>query len=366
MSEIDPETSLPSGRRIVRPARNARRARRRLAGVGVLAGVILAVLIVIALSLHTHLPFGLSDPSASSTHSGTTGPSGPTGPTRAPAGPAVTVKTLASLLAPASRVAAVPYGTGGALFLGGYDSLGSPTTAMQSFDGASVQAVGTLSSANASAGAVTLNASIYLIGGVSSTIYQVTPTSTTVAGSLPSATSDAATVAVGGTAYVIGGYSGTTELNTIVAYTPGSTPAVVATLPVALRLAAATAIRGAVYITGGESGGVATSAVYRFDPVTKTVSTFTHLTHARDREAATTLGGLILVLGGLDTATGARTRGIYSINPSNGSVHLAGILPVALSDMTAVRGDGQIIVAGGVGTTGAASSAIYGVRLTHR
>jgi hypothetical protein len=42
-------------------------------------------------------------------------------------------------------------------------------------------------------------------------------------------------------------------------------------------------------------------------------------------------------------------------------VRLAGILPLALSDTTAVSGNGEIIVAGGLSGAAAPSGAIYAV-----
>ena len=94
------------------------------------------------------------------------------------------------------------------------------------------------------------------------------------------------------------------------------------------------------------------------------MTVFTHLPHARDREAAAALGGYVFVLGGLDTATGLRTRAIYSIDPSNGDVRLAGVLPAALSDLAAVSAGGQIVVAGGIDSAGVASSTIYSIAVT--
>jgi len=160
---------------------------------------------------------------------------------------------------------------------------------------------------------------------------------------------------------VIGGFNGTAELDTIVAFTPGSAPTVVATLPATLRLATAAAVGGEVYVIGGETAGVASSTVYRFNPTAKTVTVFTHLPHARDREAAATLGGHIFVLGGLNTATGLRTRAIYAISPSSGAVHLAGILPLALSDLAATSTASQIIAAGGINSAGVAATPIYAI-----
>lgn len=346
----------PRERRLLVPTPG--RARRRLTVIVSLLVAFAAVAAVVVGSLHLH-PFG-RNARTTFTASGPTGPTGRTSPPPAP-GPQVSVRQVATLLAPASRVAAAPFGTDGAILLGGYDSTGAPLDTVQTLTGASIQASGTLPSGDASAVAAALGGSIYLFGGAGSTIFQITANSDAVAGSLPAATTDAAIATVGNTAYVIGGFNGASELDTIVAFTPGSAPSVVATLPVALRLATAASISGAVYIIGGETGGVASSAVYRFDPTSKSITTFTHLPHARDREAAATLGNHIFVLGGLTIAGGARTRGIYSINPKSGVVHLAGLLPVALSDAAAVSTGNAIIVAGGIDGTGAASSAVFSI-----
>jgi hypothetical protein len=345
-----------------RPLLNPRSRRGRRAGViGLLLVGAAVVAAVVISSLHLH-PFG----HAGTTATTTTGASGPTGATSAPRpGPRVAINQVAALLAPASRVAAAPFGTDGALFLGGYDAAGAPLDTIESVTGASVQAAGTLPAGEASAVAAALGTGIYLFGGLGSTIFEISPTSDTVVGSLPAPTADAAVAAVGDTAYVIGGFNGSAELNTIVAFTPGTTPTVIATLPVTLRLATAAAVGGEVYIIGGETAGVASSTVYRFDPTAKTVTAFTHLSHARDREAAAALGGHIFVLGGLSTATGLRTRAIYSISPSSGAVHLAGILPLALSDIAATSTAGRIIAAGGINAAGVATTPIYAITV-HR
>ena len=343
-------------RSLLNPGRRDR-ARRRAAVIGLfLIGVVVVGAVVIS-SLHLH-PFGRG----ATTTTTTTGASGPTRPDERRPGPGrrSPSTSVAALLAPASRVAAAPFGPDGALFLGGYDAAGTPLDTIQSLSGASVQAAGTLPAGEGSAVAAALGTGIYLFGGLGSTIFEITATGDTVVGSLPAPTADAAVAVVGDTAYVIGGFNGSAELNTIVAFTPGSAPSVVATLPVTLRLATAAALGGEVYVIGGETAGVASSRVYRFDPTAKTVTVFTHLPHARDREAAATLGGHIFVLGGLNTATGLRTRAIYSISRS-GVVHLAGILPLALSDLAATATAGQIVAAGGIDSAGVAATSIYAI-----
>jgi Kelch motif len=371
MSEYDPESSHSSRRRAERNAGRGARVAGRLLGVGLFLGGILAIFVVIALSLHVKLPFGInSTATTSSDTGGATGPTGVTGVTHRKPPLTVSLSTVAALLVPASRVAAAPFGTGGALFLGGYDTSGAPTDTVQTLAGASVQAAGTLPAGDASAVAAALGSTVYLfggVGGIGATIYDISPTASTAVGSLPAPTADAAIATAGGTAYVIGGYTGTTELNTIVAFTPPGTATVVATLPVPLRFATAVATGGEIYVIGGESNGVATKTVYRFDPQTKTVTSFASLPHARDREAAGTLRGRIIVAGGLSTANGQRTRAVYAINVHTAAVHLAGLLPVGLSDITAVQESaGEILMAGGVDASAAASASIYGVTVKHR
>ena len=380
MSDTDPEihrTSDRLARRTPRPLR----MRRRLLGVAAFLASVAAVAAVVLASLHVHLPFGLS--STPPAHSATTGATGTTGVRRPINTRTITVSPLGSLATPASRMAAVPFGTGGALFFGGLDASGSPIDTVQNFQAATATNAGTLPAPDASAVAAALGPNIYLFGGANSTIYQLTGTSFSVAGSLPAATADAAVATVAGTAYVIGGYTGSAELDTIVAYTPNApgnvtgsttgstagtptgvaTTQIVATLPVALRFPAAAAIGGQVYIAGGSTAGIPSATVYRFDPTTDTVTTVATLPHARDRESAAALGGKLYVIGGTNAA-GVRTRAIYAVNPASGAVRLAGILPFALSDTTAVSGSGEIIIAGGLSAAAAPSAAIYALTVS--
>jgi hypothetical protein len=205
MSDTDPEihrTSDRLARRTPRPLR----MRRRLLGVAAFLASVAAVAAVVLASLHVHLPFGLS--STPPTHTATDGATGTTGVRRPINTRTITVSPLGSLATPASRMAAVPFGTGGALFFGGLDASGSPIDTVQNFQAATATNAGTLPAPDASAVAAALGPNIYLFGGASSTIYQLTGTSFSVAGSLPAATADAAVATVAGTAYVIGGYDG--------------------------------------------------------------------------------------------------------------------------------------------------------------
>jgi hypothetical protein len=356
MSQPDPEMSYAS--RSSRRSGRGGRIARRVFGVSVFLIGVAAVFAVVAASLHLRLPFGINAPHRN-------GDGRTSNRTTHNQSPGMMLKTarIAALVAPASRVAAVPYGSSGAMFLGGYDASGAPTDTIQTLADTSVHQTGTLPGADASAVAAAVGQSVYLFGGIGSTIYQITPNGTNVVGSLPTATADAAIATVGDTAYVIGGYTGTTELNTIVAFTPPGTLSVVATLPVPLRLAAATAVDGRIYIVGGSTNGVASAAVYRFDPATKTVRTFMQLPHARESEAAATLDGKIIVAGGKTTPTGIRTRAIYVVDPHTRSISLGGLLPVALSGMAAVDGSNQVLFAGGTPSNHDARASIYSITI---
>jgi len=166
MSEYDPDTAYASRRRSSRAGRGGRIAK-RLFGVGVFVVGVLAVFVVIALSLKVKLPFGINSTATSTAGTGASGPTGPTGPVHHRPPLTVGVTTVAALLAPAARVAAAPFGTGGALFLGGFDTSGAPLDTVQTLAGGSVQASGTLPASDASAVAATLGSTVYLFGGTS-------------------------------------------------------------------------------------------------------------------------------------------------------------------------------------------------------
>src|ERR1700690_1229267 len=158
----DTFSEMPRARqRPARPQPPQPRRRRRVAAVGVFVAALVAVGAVVALSLHAHLPFGLS--ASHTKHS--SAPTGPTGPVKPASTRTVAVSLLGSLSAPAARVAAVPYGTAGALFLGGYDAAGATTDTVQNFQAATVTSAGALPVPEASSVAAVLGQDIYLFGG---------------------------------------------------------------------------------------------------------------------------------------------------------------------------------------------------------
>jgi len=153
---------------------------------------------------------------------------------------------------------------------------------------------------------------------------------------------------VGGTAYVVGGYDGTSWLDSILAWRPGSTARVVGHLPVGLRYAAASAVDGQVVIIGGSTPSGASSAIYRFDPATGRVRQIGRLPQPITHAGAATLGSFVYLVGGRGDNSSSQTASVWSIDPLTGRVRPAGRLPEPLSDTGVQAIDGSIVVAGGL------------------
>jgi N-acetylneuraminic acid mutarotase len=177
-------------------------------------------------------------------------------------------------------------------------------------------------------------------------------------GRLPQPASDVSAALVGGTYYVVGGYTGTTPLNSIVAWRPGTKARVVARLPVVVRYAAVAAVGNRVVIAGGTSGVTAGRAVYAFDPATARVQRIGTLPRPLTHAAAATLGGYVYLVGGRGSSLTSQTRRVLSIDPRTGAVRNAGVLPRALSDTGAAAVPGAIVVNGGKDSSGQVRSEI--------
>jgi N-acetylneuraminic acid mutarotase len=167
---------------------------------------------------------------------------------------------------------------------------------------------------------------------------------------------------VGSTAYVVGGYTGTVSLDTIVAYTPGSTAKVVGHLPIPVRYAAVAAFGGKVIVAGGTSGTASTAAIFSFDPASGHTTPLGTLPHVLTHSAAVTVGRHVDLIGGRAYGPGAASRSILSVNPLTGKVTTGGRLPRALSDVAALTAGGTVLVAGGRDKLGRASDRIYEMR----
>ena len=68
------------------------------------------------------------------------------------------------------------------------------------------------------------------------------------------------------------------------------------------------------------------------------------------------------MIGGRGQRPDSQSRSILAITPT-GSVSVAGVLPVALSDLSATRSEGTVIVAGGTDRAGQPQRGILTVSL---
>ena len=64
------------------------------------------------------------------------------------------------------------------------------------------------------------------------------------------------------------------------------------------------------------------------------------------------LAGTFYVLGGRGDSLTSQRSTIYAIDPATGSIHSAGRLSAALSDLTAVASGGKVLVIGGRDASG--------------
>jgi N-acetylneuraminic acid mutarotase len=156
----------------------------------------------------------------------------------------------------------------------------------------------------------------------------------------------------GGTAYIVGGYDGTNYLNTIVAWRPGSRPAVVAHVPDGLRYAAVTIEGSGLYVLGGVTPAGTSDAIYRVDLISHRVRRVGTLPHPTEHGNAVTLGSMIYLVGGRGPGTSDQTSAVYAMDPLTGRLRPAGRLPRPTSDAAVMTVERAIVVAGGQSPTG--------------
>ena len=248
------------------------------------------------------------------------------------------------------------------LLAGGLDAADTSTANIVSVTTAGSRLIGRLPSARHDTAGAVLDGALYVFGGGDAVgqlngIVRVDPSGVaTTVGSLPAASSDSSAAVVAGTAYVVGGYDGTNWLDTIVSFTPSAGARIVAHLPTALRYAAVAAIDGKLIIAGGSvPSNCATSAVYEFDPATRSVKHIGELPTALTHASASAAGNEVLVVGGQDTSRNALDT-IIAIDPLSNGIRAAGHLLAPRSDTGVVRFSGHVWVAGGHSESGALTS----------
>lgn len=265
----------------------------------------------------------------------------------------LTYRPLFDLAAPVKDPASAALGPTKFVLLGGLTAADNSTDAVivAGLHSSAVRA--TLPNAQHDAQAAVIGGRVYVFGGGQFTEYDhilaFDPKTSAVqtAGTLPSAASDVAATGDRSTAYVIGGFDGINWLNTVLAYTPGSSPRVVARLPVALRYAAAAMVDGYVLVAGGSTPTGTSNAIYRVNPSSGAVSLLGHLPAGLTHAAAGVIGHTMYLIGGRGELVTDRSADVWAIDPIRGTIRHEATLPQPLSDAAVVSLSDRLIVAGG-------------------
>jgi hypothetical protein len=263
-------------------------------------------------------------------------------------------RRIGMLAAPLQDAAAVSLGGERLVLLGGLDSSDTSTADITVINEGRLNSDGRLPEAQHDAQGAELDGAAYVFGGGQFSSYdhilryEPGDGRVSLVGHLPQPASDVAVTSIGNTAYIVGGYNGREALDTILAWRPGASPAVVGRLPRGLRYAAVAASSSQLIIAGGSTAsGGASRAILRFEPSSGEVKEIgrlpTPLTHA----SAVYLDQRVFVIGGRGASPESQTAAIRSIDPADGHVQDAGALPLPLSDASVAAVGGQIVLAGG-------------------
>ena len=196
--------------------------------------------------------------------------------------------------------------------------------------------VANLASATHDAGGAVLSGHDVVFGGGSATsvptVQAFTPgTPGMVIGYLPQPRSDLVSATLGGVAYIAGGYDGQTMARTVLATTDGRTFSPVANLPVPVRYPAIAAAGHVLWLFGGERGGAPVDVIQRVDVASRRAVVAGHLPGALGEATAVVLDGRIYIAGGL-TASGHATSRVLAFNPATLQAHPAATLPAPVAD----------------------------------
>jgi hypothetical protein len=263
------------------------------------------------------------------------------------------VRTIGSLPAPTSRVAAVALPGGRILAAGGLVAGSSSDQVLLGRPNRLLEA-GRLPAPTHDAAIASTGGDAYLVGGgdAASTDAVVRIDTHTgrahPAGTLGEPLSDLGAVSVHGEVYVVGGFTGSTFATAVLRLRPGTTPVVVARLPAGLRYAGVAALRGRIYVAGGLTASGETAAVLEVDPRRRRIRMVATLPGPVAHAPLAALGGALYLVGGLDSA-GSALDGILRIDPAAGTVRPAGHLPEPLADSAAATDGARIVVLGGSG-----------------
>jgi hypothetical protein len=152
-----------------------------------------------------------------------------------------------------------------------------------------------------------------------------------VVGHLPTTRSDLGVVTVGGHAYVVGGYDGTGTPTQILSLDAHGRSRAVGHLVRGVRYAATALVGRTAYVLGGEVLGQELPTVQRVDLTTGRTRVVARLPVPIGHAAAAAVGDRILLLGGR-TSPDRQTSAMWWFDPVSRSFTPAGHLPFAVSD----------------------------------
>ena len=275
--------------------------------------------------------------------------------------PSLFVRRVGTLPAATSRLAAAALPDGRILAAGGLVAgtsssqvlLGSPSR---------MRAVGRLPAPTHDAALAAAGDTAYLLGGgeaaSSDAVVKIDPRTGAAhaAGTLGEPLSDLGATTIGHSVYVVGGYTGARYATGVLRLRPGRLPELIARLPLGLRYAGVAALKGTIYIAGGMTTTGASDAVFAVDPRRRAVRRVATLPSPIAHAPLAALRGNLYLIGGADT-TGAPLARILRIDPTAGTVAVAGRLPSALADPAAVGDGRRIVVLGGAAAN--LSAAVY-------
>jgi N-acetylneuraminic acid mutarotase len=271
---------------------------------------------------------------------------------------ALRYRRLYTLPAPLRDPAYATLGGDRFVMLGGLNDADVSVAGIEIADLRRVVHTGALPGPQHDAQAARLAGRVYVFGGGFTTeldhilMYDPNRGDTSPVDALSVPQSDVAVTQAGGTAYVVGGFDGSTYLDTIVAWRPGSRPTVVAHLPVGLRYAAVTISGSGLYVLGGVTPAGTSAAIYRFDVATHRVRRIGTLPRPTEHGNAVTLGAMIYLVGGRGPGDSDQTAAIDAVDPLTGRVRPAGRLPTPTSDAAVMTIGQAIVVAGGQSPAG--------------
>ncbi|HEY5076389.1 MAG TPA: hypothetical protein VIJ48_02690, partial [Acidimicrobiia bacterium] len=166
-----------------------------------------------------------------------------------------------------------------------------------------------------------------------------------VVGHLPQPRADLAAVTIGATVYLVGGYDGTNATRDVLATSDGVRFRTIAQLPIGVRYPAVGAVGDKVFVFGGELSGSESSAVQQIDVRTGSAHVIGRLPNPRTEAAAFSIGGSLFVAGG--RAGGAASTDVLRFDPSSAQLSIAAALPTPVADSAAAVVNGRGFLLGG-------------------